>query len=133
MRFLVILLQDENEVRDCQHANKPLPFRVPQRSGTHTVVHQRKEGLFHGQLRIEDHELRTFRHDIIARMTLHEMRIDFVVTDCEDERRDETIVSFERLVPLLTECFVGVMRRRHRLEHRREVNIRAIALSLAYR
>ena len=111
MRFFVILLQDENEVRDCQHANEPLPFRVPQRSGTHAVVHQRKEGLLHGQLRIEDDQLRTFRHDIIARVALHEMRVDFVVTDCEHERRGESIVSSDSLVSMLTERFIGVIRR----------------------
>ena len=87
VRFFVVGLQDENEIGDGQHSHESLPFVIPERCGSHAVVDQGEERFLHGQLSVEDHQFRALRHDVVARVTLHEVRVDLFVTDCREECR----------------------------------------------
>lgn len=81
VRFFVIGLKDQNEIRDRQHSHEFLPFRVPERRSTDAVVDQGEERFLHCQLCVEDDQFRALRHDVVTCVTLHEMRVDLFVAD----------------------------------------------------
>lgn len=49
-----------------EHADKLLPFRVPQRRGADPVLHEGVESLFHAELRIKDDNFHARRHHVVA-------------------------------------------------------------------
>ncbi len=51
---VVVFLQDSDEVRDGQHADKVLPLRIPQRRCSNSIVNQSKECLFYQKLQSKD-------------------------------------------------------------------------------